>query len=750
MDRIVWAFSRGVVLSLASILCCGCGPGSSSDFTPAAPSAAAELPALAARTSGVAPLVVFFDAGAATPGEFLDREYCWDFGDPASGTWAFSGRAKSSDTGPLAGHVFELPGTHVVTFTVTDHAAGTSSSDTVTITVQDPDEVFAGTSTSCFSRAGDFTGAPAGAELVTATALSAVSSRVAPGKRLLLRRGETWTTGASFALNAAGPGILGAFGEGPAPVIRLTAGITWLVPSGSTPRLNDWRVIDLEVDGQGIAKTRASRTDGTCSQVLLLRCTARNVHSGFIFSTSQLESKSPPHALYNQIAIVDCVVDRLVTGLGGYGSMFAGGRVLFLGNRYDNQGGGEHPVRMPLVEGAVVAHCDLANPLANKHTLKLHGPPFTSGPWAGRVTRSVVIAHNTLRGGNASWTLAAGPEDDHTDQRVENVLLEGNHFRAGSQQQVACFLSAVGLLARNNLVDSTGGRSATAFSVARRGIEPAPSDLAFFHNTAYTADPDRFTFLSVASGVADVVSHGNLGVAPASTNKTMLSGSAASTANLLDPSPAFVVTIPAAPADFQLAPLSPALGFVPPVAEAWDDFLGAQRPDGNGDAGAFERDPPEAPLQSPPPPPPAGPVEIIADAHAAGTGVRKSGPNWSTGNDGEWYPSLVPGGNLGDSNYRKDLGGSYTWRFHDLEPGEWIVYASWTAKSSRSPTALYQVDGNEVRVDQRANGDVPGDPTTWNLLGTFDLPAGFDVTLVHDGEGVGSTVCADAIRLTKE
>ncbi|MEK7706276.1 MAG: MopE-related protein, partial [Myxococcota bacterium] len=94
---------------------------------------------VAARTSGVAPLAVFFDASgttdtAVTSRPFHELEYRWDFGDPAGGaTWAYGARPGSSSKnvalGPVAAHVFESPGTYTVALSVFD-GSNTATAET--------------------------------------------------------------------------------------------------------------------------------------------------------------------------------------------------------------------------------------------------------------------------------------------------------------------------------------------------------------------------------------------------------------------------------------------------------------------------------------------------------------------------------------------------------------------------------------------------------------------------------------------
>src|SRR4030067_554946 len=124
--------------------CSGGGGGSTStNTTPAPAPGGLVLSLVPARTSGVAPLAVFFDASATTDTgvtnrPFHDLEYTWSFGDPSAGTWANGAQpgvsSKNSATGPVTAHVFETPGAYTVSLTAFD---GTNTATTTTtITVQ--------------------------------------------------------------------------------------------------------------------------------------------------------------------------------------------------------------------------------------------------------------------------------------------------------------------------------------------------------------------------------------------------------------------------------------------------------------------------------------------------------------------------------------------------------------------------------------------------------------------------------------
>src|SRR3990170_7114440 len=207
------------VFGLAS---CGSGGGDSTSTntnstTPAPAPGGIVLSLVPARTSGVAPLAVFFDASGTTDPSvtsrpFHDLEYTWSFGDPSSGTWASGAQpgvsSKNSATGPVAAHVFETPGTYTVSLTAFD---GTNTATTnKTITVQNPDTVFAGTNTVCVGATAlptaGVNGCPAGA-IATSTNnfTAAINTYQATNKRILFQRGDTFIASATAPITKIGP-----------------------------------------------------------------------------------------------------------------------------------------------------------------------------------------------------------------------------------------------------------------------------------------------------------------------------------------------------------------------------------------------------------------------------------------------------------------------------------------------------------------------------------------------------------------
>ena len=334
--------------------------------TPAA-SGNISLSLVPARTAGVAPLSVFFDATGTTaptltPRPFHDIEYQWNFGDPLGSpvlgtTWSTGSRAGSSSRnlakGPVTAHVFERPGTYTVTLSAR-HGANTAAT-TTTITVTDPNVVFAG-NTTCFSNTSDFTGCPNPANQITTTNFIAVTNATSTGaRRLLLRRGHTFTvSGNSGRISVQGPGILGAFGPAasPIPVVRALTNNAILQTSGPTvfnpTPFGDWRIMDMELDGSGFPLS-AVEGIGEGIQETLLRLYIHDVAMCFNDSVPLLDifnaGVNSGHEIWDQKTMQDVTCLRASSN----GAVQGTRRLAFLGNYLSDMSNLAHLHRMGFV-----------------------------------------------------------------------------------------------------------------------------------------------------------------------------------------------------------------------------------------------------------------------------------------------------------------------------------------------------------------------------------------------------------------
>ncbi len=545
------------------------------------------------RTSGVAPLFVFFDATGTTDTSvilpFHELYYDWNFGDTSSGIWTYSGKSRNSSTGVVSAHVFEDPGTYSVELTI-KNLNGDSANQAVIISVQDPDVVFNGTNTICFSQTGDFTQSPPGALTITTSSYSEVMSYISTGKRLLLRRGETWNADL-VTIDNHGPGIIGSFGTGADPILnngffKLASGIKF-----DTSDLNtyDWRIMDLQFINGGYAVD----SDGEVRDILLLRLHISDYTYPSIMFTGDIllyynANHGQNHQPHNRLAIVDCNISQ-VSGWTVFGDI----RRFALMGCYLGPSLTSHVIRFEFLNKAVISNNYITEGASQRHLIKLHGPD-----WAGSAlfppetyTEKVIFSDNFFNGGSEDWFVAIGPTNGASDERIRDIIFERNFFNSGNTNQILLILWSSFITVRNNIFNLSYAQFHTAISIKQRGIEPAPENISIYNNTVYSNDVGDFTFVSINPEVSNTIVRNNLGSAPNANYPQMINGSGSGlieSNNLLTDNPGFIIYIPVNPEDFNLQSGSPAIDSGIEVV-VFDDYSDSIRPFNDiWDIGAYE------------------------------------------------------------------------------------------------------------------------------------------------------------------
>lgn len=395
----------------------------------------------ATRVSGTAPLAVQFDSTGTTASNGVDTfrqvTYSYDFGDNRGLTWAIGGKSKNTEVGgPLASHVFDVPGTYTVKVSATD---GTNSSTNyVTITVADPASVYAGTKTVCVSTRGDYSGCPSGAAQQTAMP----SGTGWNGKRVLLHKGESF---GDISILDGNAGVqVASYGSGNKPVVASVGVGNWRPNTANFA--SDITVMDMNVSN-GMSQSLGNR-------VLFYR---NDVHvaansGGIPISTGNEDywyrgdsyRVVAQSAFYNarEIFIVENNALGANTNDALAGFWGSGSQVSLLGNTFGNYQ--QHSVRFSALHKGVIAHNDIRGISSDgiRHSLKLHSMGLNAyadgsindtsgrGGWA---SSQIVIGDNTL--GNAAdnnvWTVAIAPQNDTVEEGIENVIVENNRFIRG-------------------------------------------------------------------------------------------------------------------------------------------------------------------------------------------------------------------------------------------------------------------------------------------------------------------------------
>lgn len=561
------------------------------------------------RTTGVAPLAVFFDAvddvAATTPnrtwawtsGVFqpADKEgtlYAWNFGDPGSGTWSTTSRSKNTATGYTAAHVFESPGVYVVTLVQTD-PSGMVRTYTQQITVT----AFSGTTYYVAANGSDANNGTSEATPWATVNKAMTQALAASGPvRVLFRRGDTFNITAAYLIEKPGPGIVGAYGTGNRPIMNVPGLVDYGIfapyapdgpgtgydplPTGG----NDWRFMDLDFRRTGTGGVGAVGPPPwrQARDLLILRCRGQDFQDGAFGWADAPEIDPYPHT-------DTFIVDSESTAPNGvYGAFVGGRRLAVLGNNIHDIGQ-SHVLRVWQAYKGVVSNNRLWNSGPTRHALKMHSTVYGDGRAA---TRWVTVSDNLLRG--KTWSATIGAQDTGSDERPSHIVFERNRFWAEQSVQVDLLVhESSDLMIRNNVFDARGAASGyIGIEITNLGGVLSPGSRArVLNNTITRLEPsNEFSGVYVGGGFTNVTVRNNLCAPGGSTTPQCVENAGAgsgfvSNTNVLTTSPGFT---DGAAGDFTVNG-TPAVDAGATLTDVHDDFLGAARPKGNGyDLGAYE------------------------------------------------------------------------------------------------------------------------------------------------------------------
>jgi hypothetical protein len=518
----------------------------------------------ASRTTGVAPLAVFFDAVGTTSGVYRPADgdypavrYAWDFGDSQSGNWTSDGKSKNKALGHLAAHVYDQPGRYTVTLQITA-PNGQQYSYSQTIDVQ----AFSGTTYYVAASGNDLNnGLSESAPLRT---FEKAMSFAKTNTRIRFKRGDSWNTSYGASINAAGPGLVDSYGSGALPKITANNNLIAVFKVQG----KDWRIADLNIIGPADPAAQGSAVDAGVDNtqwLLLERLKVQGFYCGFT------NGWWIPPEKHDHNFFVDCEL---------FGSsnkaMFIGSdRLVVMGcYMHDTQ---SHILRIWHAVKGLVVHNKLQDPLnAIGSVIKLHNaveiPNLVDGRW-------IIISDNIIRG--HTWDVTVGTQNATSYEVVRDVLVERNYVTAIAPTQIAFRFSAQNVTARNNIGDMTGTTyTGKLFSVTRWGVEPSPTGARLFNNAVYRNDTG--TAMLTEAVLSDTLTYNNLAWS-ASSGKVTIGVTNGNSLNNLTSNPLW-----ASPAggNFRLQAGSPAIDAGRP-AVVFDDYTGTGRPlDGDARNGA--------------------------------------------------------------------------------------------------------------------------------------------------------------------
>lgn len=420
-----------IIASLLSII-----PAASKTVTPKLEASVLE---------GTAPLAVHFSAigtqSTAVLDPFRQVQYVFNFGDKDSGVYPTDGSSKNiEEGGPLAWHVFEKPGTYQVTLLAND--GSTTASKQVTITVRDPNVVYAGTKTVCVDPAGSTGWGPAGA----AYSKTIPDKSTWNGMRIMLKRGADFTSAGAISITTGVSDFqVVAGGEGPKPILASISIGADRPPEGTTVWPTNIALSDLHF-------MEGFRIGGYGSNQLALRCDVDESAGQCDFGWSTYYMYDDPYKfvpleqwpMAKNFLIAECSYKGKLVGC-DYNlfvtAMYQGGIVGcdFGKVRY-------HNVRIVQAFKSVFAHNTLDGESLDSsyHALKVHGGSLNpvgdtlkSSPslWA---TDYLVVQHNRFGSARCpyAWITAIAPENSTSAEGISNVVNYKNRYYRSAEGQV--------------------------------------------------------------------------------------------------------------------------------------------------------------------------------------------------------------------------------------------------------------------------------------------------------------------------
>lgn len=544
------------------------------------------------RTTGVAPFNVHFDAtgtlSANVPDTFRNVWYEWNFGEssgPGVAAWTFGiqNRTRNTAHGPIAGHLYETPGTYMVTCSATDGI--NSAVWTTLITVQDPAVVYAG-KTMQYSNAGS----GSSTQVITSsheTILATIASK-GDGWRHRFNRGDTFlmSTDPSESVNNIHNSdlLLDAYGSGAAPVFGLTGasassansrGLFTFGQQANVP--TRCTLSDVLVDGTtstadreceavtlfaGIDLTLVRVTAKTCQMVL--RCSV--LQDKYNFNLGGMAMTLNPG-----LAVYDCAVQSpkdTTSGNPPYALYFAAEKYIVQGCNFDLNAGANdnrtHALRQTHGYKGLVANNLLRGAGQNRHCLKIHSETqadvenvyfsFTSQPWLGSVygpngpsggkTDYIWCCDNQVESTFTTVPVASGPPSsgagDDTGTRIYHLGIVGNLIKSGALggfQVGVGFWAQSGIVANNVFSITTGAASrhcaihvGTRSEITGQADGPAVlpgQDVIVENNSAYIAPSNAgiALMLAIQPNALSVTSRNNVLWSPNDATSTYSSGS---------------------------------------------------------------------------------------------------------------------------------------------------------------------------------------------------------------------------------
>lgn len=496
------------------------------------------------RVTGVAPLYVGFSGrnstDPATNNSFRFTGFSWNFGDIGAPNTANAPLVVSKNLayGPCVGHVYDSPGVYTVTETVKSADGITTKTQTVQITVLDPDVVYAGAATICLTNGVDFTGAPAGCvQLGGVTDIgTSVAAFILDNVRIMYKGTDTFIQSSTLNCLSTGThsGILfTSWGGGQATLTNSSA-----TDTTST-------ILQL---GSGIGNVGDNITihnlnfTGSPSNLSgrAINCFDQNVTPDVMTKGHNCVHNCTSSNLAIAIGIAgygSCVSQNNFTGtIGGTGTVLVFGLTngmkyfSLIDNFLDRGNTGEHCVRIEGLLNSYLANNRLKRITSSRHLMTLRGMPGVS---VGMYNDGIVISNNYFdmigSVGTPASHLQVAPINSTTLAPCRNVLIDHNFFSAYDYVATTFYdcpagiMSAEQITIRHNAINvssydaagvGAGISSGFQFQQTNTAGQLPCDDVFMHHNTMYGSTKIKTAMIIALANVTRTTFRDNLAYVP--------------------------------------------------------------------------------------------------------------------------------------------------------------------------------------------------------------------------------------------
>ena len=385
---------------------------------------------------------------AGTP---LTARYVWNFGDPSG--------AHNQIEGFNAAHVYDTPGTYVITLQVTNEAGVQAAAAAQVTVAPDTRRVIYLDNHGSDWNTGLSPAAPV-------QSLSRAMQLIANNTELLLARGETFGVGQGLTIGYQNV-VVGAYGAGDNPVLRYAG-------HGSNPSIltlaskaRDVTVQDLTFDSPG----SDNNTAATGIFIGGVNLTVRRNRFLNVDDALNLNASPTGVLIQDNTAPLASVWRTGGSGVHDYFAWVQGSDISFIGNNVANSG--LHTIRMGKGYSRVLLSANSLSELDGWTTLDIHDGEY------------LYVASNLLGGGDVGIGPLGGTDGltnpNYKTIRTSWVVLENNVVLQGA---INVCHGTEHLMVRNNVLRRYG-KAAITVGGYNWTYQAGVTDVSILNNTGY-------------------------------------------------------------------------------------------------------------------------------------------------------------------------------------------------------------------------------------------------------------------------